>query len=49
MRSEAGDDFVQHLIGSGLDFGNRLILDWVGHVNRIKVRPSQTRSLCARR
>ena len=49
MRSEAGNDFVDHLVGSSLDFRHGLILDWMRHVNCIEVRPSQSGGLRARR
>jgi len=39
--------FVQGLLGSCLDLSDRLILDRMGHVDRIEVRPSQGSGLSA--
>ena len=47
MRREARYDFVQRLLGSGFDLGHGLILDWMGYVDRIEVRPTQGRGLRA--
>ena len=47
MRREARYDFVQRLLGSGFDFGHCLILDWMGHVNGVEVRSSQSGCLRA--
>jgi hypothetical protein len=36
---ETPDDLVQSALGSGLDFGGRLILYWMVDINGVEIRP----------
>ena len=48
-RNQAGDYFVEHCVGFGLDLRFGLVLNRMRHVNGVEVRPSQRGGLRARR